>query len=218
MRFVYIQGASQGMEAWPRRRASIDSCCHFFFIAGCARVSWIISDVTRTYQAIEKIVGQITLTHTPMPVTTKTTESHLLLFFAGQLPGFFFIDISIEAMSMFYHLIFLVLFAFPNAMAFTSSLTTTRTINTALQAATGRRAFVQGVASAAFFATLMPAFAVEVIDDLAMPTQDEDAKAKEVCTVYGRGIVFSWHPPLYLDFYRNVLRFSISYRRLLLLS
>jgi hypothetical protein len=94
---------------------------------------------------------------------------------------------------MFYHLIFLVLFAFPNAMAFTSSLTTTktRTIHTALQAATGRRAFVQGVASAAFFSTLMPAFAVEDIDDLAMPTQDEDAKAKEVCTVYGRGIIFS---------------------------
>ena len=82
---------------------------------------------------------------------------------------------------MFYHLILLVLFALAKAIAFTtSSLTTPSTINTALYAAEGRRAFVQGVASASFFSTLMPAFATEDIDDLAMPTEDEDAKAKEV--------------------------------------
>jgi hypothetical protein len=48
-----------------------------------------------------------------------------------------------------------------------------------LHAAADRRAFVQGVAAVAFFSAVTPAFA-EDVDDLAMPSEDEEAKAKAV--------------------------------------
>jgi hypothetical protein len=61
-----------------------------------------------------------------------------------------------------------------------------------MHAAADRRAFVQGVAAAAFFSAVTPVFA-EDVDDLAMPSQDEEAKTKSV----RRGIIVMRHyePP-----------------------
>lgn len=114
--------------------------------------------------------GQLTITKTTLCLAVK----HLLTFSLD----------SIDA--MYCRFLLLVLLAASNALAFSLSLhTQSSSCNTVLHAAADRRAFVQGVAAAAFFSAVTPAFA-EDVDELAMPSEDEEAKAKAV----RRGISF----------------------------
>lgn len=106
---------------------------------------------------------------------------------------------------MYCHFLLLVLLAAPNALGFSLSLHTPSSscCNTVLHAAAQRRAFVQGMAAAAFFSAITPAFADDV-DDLAMPSEDEEAKAK---AVRGGISFFFYHVPTPVSrLYRNVLR------------